>query len=192
MLQGLDIVISENEKTGSVFYNKLDTSKVGASGHSQGGIGTVAALKDSRITCSVPLMGTITGRGSLKSPVLAIAGSRDTIVSPTLVKRIYTNATGTAIYAELQESSHMAPSGRSPSKEILHYTTAWFRLYLMNEVSLQSVFFDSRNGINADSDWKVTSKNTPGSITSYTPDTTQNMTKTLNNNGDYIRYMWKD
>jgi dienelactone hydrolase len=162
MIQGLDIMISENNKPESVFYNKINTSEIGATGHSQGGIGTVAAaMKDSRIVCSAPLMGTKTGIGSLKSPVLAIAGSRDTIVSPTLVKRIYSSATGTAVYAELQGSSHMTPVGISPSKEILNYVTAWFRLYLMNDDALQGVFFDSNSGINADSDWKVTSKNIP-------------------------------
>ncbi len=172
MINGLDIMISENLKAESVFYNKLDTNKVGATGHSQGGIGAVAAaLKDSRITCSVPLMGTKTGMGSLKSPVLAVAGSNDSIVSPTLVKRIYSGATGTAIYAELKGATHMAPVGPLPSKEILEYTTAWFRLYLMNEVSLQRVFFSSESGINADKDWSVTSKNIHASLSEYEQDT---------------------
>jgi hypothetical protein len=93
--------------------------------------------------------------------MLIVAGSSDTIVSPSLVKMLYSSAKGTAIYAELQGASHMAPVGPSPSKEILHYSVAWFRLYLMGDTSLSSVFFDSGSGINADSDWKITSKNIP-------------------------------
>lgn len=157
MIQGIDLIISENQKSSSVFYNRINTQAIGATGHSQGGIGTVAAVaKDSRITCSMPLMGT--GASAISSPILIVAGSSDTIVSPTLVKRIYSAARGPAIYAELQGASHMAAMS---STEIRHYAVAWFRLHLMNDTSLSGLFYDSDSGINTDSAWRVTSKNIP-------------------------------
>lgn len=160
MLQGINLMISENSNPGSRFYDKLDTQAIGASGHSQGGIGTIAAAStDSRIICSVPIQGTVFSSSSFSSPVFAIAGSNDTIVSPSLVRRIYYRADGPAVYGELQGATHFAPVGVRPSSEILHYTTAWFRLYLFGDNYLMSMFYDNNSGINADEDWEVEFKN---------------------------------
>ncbi|TYQ12843.1 UNVERIFIED_CONTAM: chlorophyllase-like protein [Acetivibrio alkalicellulosi] len=163
MIQGIDLMISENRNSRSTFYNKLDTAAIGVSGHSQGGIGAVAAsMSDSRIVCSLPIMGTKTRSGSVRTPTFALAGANDRIVTPRMVRSIYTSCTGTAIYAELRGAGHMVPSGRSPSRDILNYTVAWFRLYLMNDTSQYDTFFNSRSGIQADSRWtNVQVKNAP-------------------------------
>jgi hypothetical protein len=49
MSRALDYVFAENDKSSSEFYKKLDTDKVGAMGHSQGGMATVTAAGDSRV-----------------------------------------------------------------------------------------------------------------------------------------------
>jgi hypothetical protein len=49
MSRALDYIFAENDKSSSEFYKKLDTDKVGAMGHSQGGMATVTAAGDSRV-----------------------------------------------------------------------------------------------------------------------------------------------
>ncbi|MDQ2084923.1 hypothetical protein RBH29_00535 [Herbivorax sp. ANBcel31] len=163
MIEGIDLMISENEDSGSIFYNKLDTNAIGVTGHSQGGIGAVSAsLRDSRIVCSLPIMGTKTRVGTINTPTFALAGSTDRIVTPRMVRSIYTSCSDTAIYAELRRTGHMAPAGRSPSRDILNYSVAWFKYYLMNDSTQHSTFFESRSGIQADSSWtNIQIKNAP-------------------------------
>ena len=49
----IDYILDEAKRSGSKFYQKVDTSKIGAVGHSQGGRSAVnAAQKDSRIVCA--------------------------------------------------------------------------------------------------------------------------------------------
>jgi hypothetical protein len=69
----LDWIFAENEKPDSEFYQKVDTEKVGAMGHSQGGMGTVAAASDSRIKAVI----LWNGGSSASKPFLAVSGDRD-------------------------------------------------------------------------------------------------------------------
>ncbi len=73
MLKALDLAKAENEKQGSVLYQKLDLSKVGAMGHSQGGSATVHAATDSRIKAVI----LWNGGTSASKPFLAVSGDRD-------------------------------------------------------------------------------------------------------------------
>jgi len=56
LVKGIGWLVSENKRAGSIFYNKLDPSAIGASGHSQGGCGCVNAANDPRVKCAAPLM----------------------------------------------------------------------------------------------------------------------------------------
>ena len=140
----------------------LPTSEIGVSGHSQGGIGAVnVATNDLRVSAALPLAGLTTTQKALRIPIFAMAGSSDFIISPRSVRRIYTAATGPAVYGVLQGASHLAPVGRAPTAELRHYVTAWFRLFLFNETALRGEFFVAGSGINADPQWKAEFKNPP-------------------------------
>jgi hypothetical protein len=73
MLTALDFAASINKDSTSVYYNRLDLSKVGAMGHSQGGGATVTAASDSRIK-SVIIWNAAT---SAVKPFLAVSGDND-------------------------------------------------------------------------------------------------------------------
>lgn len=42
--ESLDFILSQNEKSDSVFYQKINTDNIGIAGHSQGGVGTINAV----------------------------------------------------------------------------------------------------------------------------------------------------
>lgn len=58
MLQGVDWVIEQSKDAMSPIYGKVNTEKIGAFGHSQGGAGTCRAGADPRIDAIATLSGT--------------------------------------------------------------------------------------------------------------------------------------
>jgi hypothetical protein len=72
-LRGVDFMLAENDKPSSKYYQKVDTTKIGAMGHSQGASATAAAAADPRI--SVVILWN--GGASASKPYLAVSGDRD-------------------------------------------------------------------------------------------------------------------
>jgi hypothetical protein len=73
MLRALDFAQAANEDPSSVYYHKLDMTKVGAMGHSQGSAATATAASDPRIK-AVILWNAGT---SASKPFLAVSGDAD-------------------------------------------------------------------------------------------------------------------
>lgn len=74
MLHALDYAAAANADPTSPYYQKLDLTKVGAMGHSQGGGATAAASADPRIS-SVIIFNA--GNVDLKKPFLTLSGDAD-------------------------------------------------------------------------------------------------------------------
>jgi len=73
MIRSIDWIFAENDNPESKFYQKVDTEKVGAMGHSQGGGATIAAASDPRIDAVI----IWNGGTSASKPFLAVSGDRD-------------------------------------------------------------------------------------------------------------------
>jgi hypothetical protein len=73
MLTGIDVMLAENDKAGSEFYQKIDKDKIGAMGHSQGASATVSAAADARIKA---IIAWNSGTSSDK-PFLDVSGDLD-------------------------------------------------------------------------------------------------------------------
>ncbi len=71
--KALDFAFAANMNAMSPYYQKLDTTKVIAMGHSQGGLGTTAASSDARIKAAI----LFNGGTSAPKPFLALSGDRD-------------------------------------------------------------------------------------------------------------------
>ena len=57
MLAGVTWVIEQNADPTSVLYQRIDTTHVGATGHSQGGFATMTAGADARVGTIAPIAG---------------------------------------------------------------------------------------------------------------------------------------
>jgi hypothetical protein len=162
MLSGATFLANENNRPGSVYYQKIDTSRIGATGHSQGGGGAIAAGADPRVDTIVPIepgpQGTIS---ALHGPMFILAGQFDTIVWPwLLVIPRYNAATQIpAVLGELAGASHFTPvpDGGGFRGNI----TAWFRFWLMDDEQARSVFFGPTSScrICNDSAWSDVRRN---------------------------------
>ena len=157
MIKGIDWLVSENKRAGSVFYKKLDPSAIGASGHSQGGCGCVNAANDPRVKCSVPLMPGPGNAKGVKGPMFVVTGSADFIVPHFLVKfTVYNRSPVPTCLAKLKGASHFSACGSA--KSMSGYITAWFRLHLMGDSSLKKLFYGPKCGICGDKKWTVERK----------------------------------
>lgn len=153
-IAALDFVISLNTNSSSLAYKKVNTSKLGAIGHSQGGRSSVnAAVKDSRIKCVVSLAGSnyLEEAEPNSTPTFFIAGGSDMIVSPSQwIQPAYDVAKGPAVYASLNKAIHTTccTNPEKYSSYILDWCDAW----LKGDVKALATF--SNNGtLASDGNW---------------------------------------
>ncbi|MFI5719313.1 hypothetical protein [Nocardia sp. NPDC051750] len=87
MLDAVRYLTEQNNEPGSVFHGRLDTAAVGATGHSQGGLGAINALArgggavDTAVTLEMPLsavcasLPTVDGHSACIDPAAVTSGS---------------------------------------------------------------------------------------------------------------------
>lgn len=153
-IASIDFVLEKNNDKNDIFYNKIDTNRIGVIGHSQGGRSSVnAAQADSRIDCLISLAGSnydyeVEG---LKTPALFIAGTNDMIVSPSQwIEPAYDIAEGPAVYASLDGAIHTTCS-TNPEK-YSDYIIHWFDSWIKNDKSALNTFKDGGK-LSKDSAW---------------------------------------
>lgn len=157
MVKGIDWLVNENKRAGSVFHNKLDPSAMGASGHFEGGGASINAANDARVKCSAPLMplpGKVQG---VKGPMLMVTSELDgNLFNGYVKKMVYDPSPVPTCLARRKGVDHYAGSGSA--KAIRGYVTAMFRLCLMGEISLMKLFYGTQCGICTDPNWTVECK----------------------------------
>lgn len=160
MLDGARYLIAEDKRVGSPFYGKLDETKVGASGHSQGGGAAVVVGADPLVDTTVPIQPGPQGNTTqLRGPAFFIAGQLDYIVPSFYVRSRYNWTTQVpAVFGELKGADHFFP-GETRTR-VLGPVTAWFRFWLMGDEAARGVFFGTPFGLGADTDaWSATARN---------------------------------
>ncbi|MEH6386716.1 poly(ethylene terephthalate) hydrolase family protein [Pseudomonas profundi] len=164
MIACLDYLAQQNGRSGGTYGGKLDLNRIGASGHSQGGGGTIMAGQDPRITTTAPFQPYVLGLGHESSsqrnqngPMFLMTGSDDTLAGSALNGRpVFRNANVPVFWGELQGVAHFEPVGdaggyRGPS-------TAWYRYQLMGDQNAAGVFEGSDCTLCTSRDWEVQKK----------------------------------
>lgn len=148
----------------STYAGQVDLSKVGTSGHSQGGGGAIMAGVDSRITTTAPIEGYTLGLGHSSTshtrqsgPMLLLSGSADTLVNPrTNHAGLFRRANVPVFWAILQGASHFEPVGDGGGFRGI--TTAWFMYQLRFDDEAAEEFEGSSCGYCTNPAWEVQSK----------------------------------
>ncbi len=157
MLDGAMWLIEENARAGSPFFEKVETSRIGASGHSQGGAGAITVGANPIVRTTIPIEpGRIRGATKdLKGPMFIIGGAADTVVVPDmLVVPRYMEATQIeAVCGVLDGATHLEPLGDGGGMR--GYPTAWFRFHLMSDMSAREAFYGPECEICTDPMWTV-------------------------------------
>jgi hypothetical protein len=141
-ITGLDWLLEQAEDPSSPYYHRLDTTRVGAFGHSQGGASTSIAAADPRISAIAPIHGTRALNG-LNGPALFICGELDTAVTCASVANTYRTVTEQpAVFLNNLAADHGSWLGQGGSQGPTFFAlTAWFRVHLMDDVDNRRFFF---------------------------------------------------
>ncbi len=160
MIVGVTWVLEQNEDPSSVLYHRIDTTHIGATGHSQGAMATTQASGDSHITTSIPIEGASVQR-NLHGPAMFFCGGADTTVSCDGAKSAL-NAITTlpAMYAELIAADHGSWMSRGSTLSVADTAfTAWMRVHLMGDAELRPWFYGPECKLCTDSAWNIDRKN---------------------------------
>jgi hypothetical protein len=155
-IAGVNWMIQENSNPASKFYHKLDISKIGATGHSQGGAATSVSATDPRIVASTPICGA--RAGTMHGPVLLLCGGADTTVPCSKVQPAFDGISGVPVMmAELAGMTHGSWIG-SIQDPVMVGTVGWMRVHLMNDTANRSMFYGPSCKVCSDSKWKIQRK----------------------------------
>ena len=137
---GIDWLIAENSREGSMFKDKLDPNQVAAMGYSRGSLATFDAAKDMRIKTTVHISGGSMNKSvvaNLHGPAAFYCGNSSDIAYDgcegdfeiTKVPTIYANFPG----------GHGGVIG-AQSAQISKATVGWLRWRLMGDKTLDAMF----------------------------------------------------
>jgi len=166
MLTCLDLLTTEHERDDGELSGHVDLSRVGTSGHSQGGGGSIMAGRDPRITATAPLQPyTEQGFGGYDQeaqseqtgPMFMMSGSEDDI-APAVPnqQRVWDTVNVELVWGTLLGADHIfAATGdisgyRGPA-------TAWMRYHLMGDADAGALFYEPC-ALCDDADWEVQRK----------------------------------
>lgn len=143
MLAGVTWVLGENADPASVMYQRIDTTHVGATGHSQGAFATMTAGADARVVAIAPIAGAMASR-NLHGPALLLCGGMDTTVPCSGVLTAFNGITNQPVmYADQLAVDHTDwitfRAGTLNPYEVA--VTAWMRVQLMGDTALRPMFY---------------------------------------------------
>ena len=155
-------LLEENEDPDSLFYQRVDTDRLGLSGHSQGGVGVFNAVNEQphgeMYTCAVSLSPTQEDWAeALKIPydpshtaipTLVLAGTKNDVITPEGMERLYSQLAGPKAMALRADTDHgsMLYSGDG-------YVTAWLMYWLQGEEA-GAAFFGPEAELLHNSKWQ--------------------------------------
>ena len=154
--QGIQWVIDESNRTGSIYYNNVDTEATGVTGHSQGGSAAIIAGENSSLVKTiVPIApGPFHNPTNVHVSSFFIAGESDPVCPPESVKSQFDMAPSLQkIYGVINGYSHL--SFVHSLGEARGYVTAWFYAELMDDPFGKSVFYGDDCIISLDKDWEI-------------------------------------
>ena len=152
LTDGLDWMIKQAGTSGSPFYQKLDTTKTAAMGHSQGGIATFAIAADPRLSTTIHLSGgtnPMIAQGhateaNLHHPAAFMCGQEPTAGQDGLTAGDtaspwcaydYDHVTVPVFLVQIQGASHITAPGMT-----LGACAGWLRWQLMGDTTMRAMF----------------------------------------------------
>jgi hypothetical protein len=164
ILAAANYMVQQDSDPGSIFYQKLDTARVGAIGHSQGAGGVVNATNHSSglIKTTVPIAlpnqfwvspGDEYDVQLLTVPVLFLGGANDIfIASPATLIGYYNEVPGAAAVAVLKGAWHNTI--QQTGGGFLGYINAWMMYVLRNDNTARGAFVGAPPEINTNTSWQ--------------------------------------
>lgn len=139
LTEAIDWIIEQNDRRSSRFYQKVNTSKIAAGGHSQGSISTFEMADDPRLTTTIHVAGgSFDGNGAdnLENPVAYICGADDSMGTDN-TETDYENSDVPAFFTVMEGVGHIYAT-----QEGMPAIIAWLRWHLYDETSRKAEFLE--------------------------------------------------
>jgi hypothetical protein len=164
VIAGIDFLIQENGRAGSIFEGKLDTTKIGVGGHSMGSMVSFSAAADTRITASAHISGSSGFGNSLHGSALMYCGDdtgttdlldpKGDVMAPK-VKKDFELSKVPTFFAEQKGANHM-----SNFFNVNGAVAGWFRWQLAGDEIMKKMFVAPPDcGLCKRDQWIVMTKN---------------------------------
>lgn len=176
MLDAINWAIAQNSNKESVFYNKIDISKIAVSGMSCGGLQTLEVAPDPRVTTAVICNSGIIGDpGSgfpgmpkltkdhlikLHTPTLYLLGGEKDIAYNNGMDD-FNRINHVPVFIANMDVGHGGTYGQSHGGEFAKVATAWFKWQLKDDKEAGKLFVGNPCQLSQSSIWKVEKKNLP-------------------------------
>jgi hypothetical protein len=158
MIEGIDWLIAENERSGSTFHQKLDPEQVASFGYSLGSLGTFEIADDPRIRTTVHISGGAMDKAvvpNLKNPAAFFCGDPSDIAHDNC-ESDFELATVPVFYGVFP-GDHLGILG-SHSDQITHAVTGWLRWRLMHDQTFEALFVGADCALCTGGEWTVKQK----------------------------------
>jgi hypothetical protein len=148
MLKALDYAAAANEDAKSPYYKKLDTTRIGAMGHSQGSSATASAASDSRIKDVI----LFNAGDTAPKPYFAVSGDMD--ITGYTASQMASAINGQPKAAWL--FFHMVPNTGNINghltlmlqpERVVGPTVAWWKMVFENDAASSAEFVGSNCGL---------------------------------------------
>lgn len=155
---GIDWLLEENARDGSMLFQQLDPTKVASMGYSLGSLGTFEIAADPRLTTTVHISGGAMDKGvvpNLKKPALFICGDSSDIAHDNCESDFELAAV--PVFYAVFPGEHLGILG-SHTAPINKLAATWLRWRLMGDDALASQFVGPDCAVCKDSAWTVKQK----------------------------------
>jgi hypothetical protein len=168
LVRGIDWMLEENMRAESVFYQKLDSTKIAAGGHSAGSIATFVIGADKRLTTTLHISGGTfdphTDIKNLHAPALFVCGEPggDGLLMGDVARANcdidFMNAAIPVFYGVTKGASHMTPTEIGDATIRTHQFGAmvgWLRWQLGGDTMAKAMFAGDTCSLCMDAAWSV-------------------------------------
>jgi hypothetical protein len=151
---GIDWILQENDKPDSIYYRRIDTTHIGATGHSEGGMASTMTGSDARVKAIATLCGA-RANANLHGPALLLCGGSDTTATCTGMQSAFDGSPAPVMLANQLKATHGSWIG-SIKDPFMIAVTGWMRLHLMGDTAQKKRFYGTDCTICTDTAvWKV-------------------------------------
>lgn len=167
ILESAKVLVRENANPNSIFYQKVDTEHIGASGHSQGAGGIVNAYKNypdgkiikTLVPAAFPSILKPTGTG-VNVPIFFISGEKDDLFSSLKFNKQSYDQVPSSVPAAMGARRGAFHELLTNNDLVIGYLTAWMRYQLMGDQEASGAFTGSSPEISVNPNWiEVSTKN---------------------------------
>jgi len=183
LIDAIDWAIAQNSDKTSQYYNKIDATKIAASGMSCGGLQALEVAPDPRVTTAVicnsgifnsPIGGGTRGGGGmmgipnltkdhlekLHTPTIYILGGESDAANPNGMDD-FRRINHVPVFAANLNVGHGGTYGRPHGGEFAKVATAWCQWQLKSDKEAAKMFVGEPCGLSQMPGWKAEKKNIP-------------------------------